>query len=294
MEKRIPKKDGTERVLYVPNLSLKVVQRWILKEILEKIKVSNQAMAFVPGKNGLKTNAECHRKNLFILEMDIKNFFGSVTEEQVFKLFCNIGYNTNVSAILTNLCTYKKMLPQGAVTSPYIANLVTYHLDRRINGFCSRKDIVYTRYADDMSFSANDRVKLNRIEGFVKYIVYDEGFEINERKTRYLSNEVKKTITGITINYEEIHVDKKFKRLIREMIFKTFVNCNYANNEKIKGCIAYVESIEPGYKEKILKYIRQMIQKTQFMMNKEIVEAYNSNKLYEILPDMNYVETPFG
>ena len=85
----IPKKDKTERKLHVPNLSLKVVQRWILKEILEKIFVSEQTMAFVPHKNGLKENAERHKKNIFLLEMDITNFFGTITEQQVYRLFCN-------------------------------------------------------------------------------------------------------------------------------------------------------------------------------------------------------------
>ena len=153
-QKVIPKKDKTERILNVPSLSLKVVQKWILKEILEKILVSEQAMAFVPHKNGLRENAERHKKNIFLLEMDITNFFGTITEQQVYTLFCNIGYNTKVAGILANLCTYDNYLPQGAVTSPYIANLVCYHMDARINGYCSRKDIVYTRYADDLTFSS--------------------------------------------------------------------------------------------------------------------------------------------
>lgn len=178
----IPKKDKTERKLHVPNLSLKVVQRWILKEILEKIFVSEQSMAFVPHKNGLKENAERHKKNIFLLEMDITNFFGTITEQQVYRLFCNIGYNSKVAGILANLCTYNDYLPQGAVTSPYIANLVCYHMDARINGYCSRKDIVYTRYADDLTFSSNNRMLLNKVEKFIKYIVGDEGFVINEKR----------------------------------------------------------------------------------------------------------------
>lgn len=289
-QKKIPKKDGTSRTLYVPHLALKVVQRWILKEILENINVSCQAMAFLPKKNGLRVNAEYHKKYVYILKMDIKNFFGSIQEKQVFQLFCRIGYNTEVSAILANLCTYKDVLPQGAVTSPYIANLVTYHLDVSLNGLCSRKDIVYTRYADDLSFSSNNRTKLNSIEKIVRYIVKEEGFEINEKKTRYLSNDVKKTITGITINNEEVHVDKALKKKIRAMIFNSIVNKDYTRNEKIKGSIAYVDSIEEGYREKILKYIIQITEKSQFRNNIDIVSTYNKNKLFKSLPDMKYEE----
>ena len=96
-------KDKTERTLNVPSLSLKVVQRWILKEILEKIYVSEQAMAFIPHKNGLRENAERHKKNIFLLEMDITNFFGTITEQQVYRLFCNIGYNSKVAGVFSQL-----------------------------------------------------------------------------------------------------------------------------------------------------------------------------------------------
>lgn len=292
-EKEIPKKDGTLRTIYVPTLSLKVVQKWILINILEKINVSEQSMAFVPKKNGLRANAEYHSKNLFILEMDISDFFGTIKEKQVFKLFCHIGYNTKVSAILANLCTYKGILPQGAVTSPYIANLICYHLDSRLNGLCSRRDVVYTRYADDLSFSSNNRLQLNSIEKFIKYIIEDEGFQINNKKTRYLSNDVKKTVTGITINNEEIHVDKIIKRNLRAQIHYSILNKNYKDNEKIRGMIAFISSIENGYKDKMLNYISKLIQKSTFTGDKDIVKAFNRNKLYKELPDMKYNKNPF-
>lgn len=289
-EKKIPKKNNNERTLNVPNLSLKVVQRWILKEILEKILVSDQAMAFVPHKNGLKESAEIHKKNIFILQMDITDFFGTITEKQVYKLFCNIGYSSKVAGILANLCTYDGYLPQGAVTSPYIANLVCYHMDARINGYCSRRDIVYTRYADDLAFSSDNRTLLNKVEKFIKYVVEDEGFIINEKKTRYMSNDVKKTITGITINYDSVHVDKEFKRLLRSQIFSSIKLKDYSSNNKILGKIAYINSIEDGFKEKIIKYIECIIQKSYLTSDKSIVEAFNSNKLFSELPDMEYVE----
>lgn len=289
-QKVIPKKDKTERILNVPNLSLKVVQKWILKEILEKIFVSEQAMAFVPNKNGLRENAERHKKNIFLLEMDITNFFGTITEQQVYTLFCNIGYNSKVAGILANLCTYNNYLPQGAVTSPYIANLVCYHMDARINGYCSRKDIVYTRYADDLTFSSDNRMLLNKIEKFIKYIVTDEGFTINDKKTRYLSNDVKKTVTGITINDDSIHVDKKFKRDLRAQIYCSIKLKDYQNNSQILGKIAYVNSIEKGFRDKIIRYITNLITRTEFAGNIDVVNAFNDNKLFAELPDMVFQE----
>lgn len=286
--KTIPKKNGKNRTLHIPQFALKVVQRWILKEILEKIRVSNQTMAFVPKKNGLLTNAQSHKDNVFILEMDLHNFFESIDKKRVFNLFYAIGYNKKVSAMLTNLCTYNNVLPQGAVTSPYIANLIAFHLDKRLNGLCSRRDIVYTRYADDLSFSSNNRSNLNSIEKLVKKIISDEGFEINSQKTRYLSNDVKKTVTGITINNYAVHADKKLKKKIRAMIFYSITNQDYSMNENIKGSIAFVNSIEKGYKEKIIKYIINITKKDYLKSNVYIVNKYNENKLFENLPNMKY------
>lgn len=289
-ERKVYKKDGTTRTLHIPSLSLKVIQKWILMEILEKINVSKQAMAFVPKKNGLKENAEFHKKNIFLLEMDITDFFGTIAEKQVYRLFCNIGYGSKVATVLTNLCTYDGVLPQGAVTSPYIANLVCYHLDARLNGYCSRKDIEYTRYADDLTFSSNNRNLLNRAEKFLKYIVTKEGFYINAKKTRYLSNDVKKTVTGITINNEEIHVDKKFKRTIRAQIYTSIKAKNYKDNDKIRGKIAYVNSIEKGYKKKTIEYIKTIIIKPELTSNLSLTNEFNKNKLFSILPDMTFIK----
>lgn len=149
-------------------------------------------------------------------------------------------------------------------------------------------DVVFTRYADDLSFSSNVRARLNGIENFIKYIIKDEGFEINEKKTRYLSNDVKKTITGITINNEEMHVDKAFKRRIRAMINNSIAQKDYSQNDKIRGMVAYVNSIEADYKGKICKYINALAKRPFFYANKDIVEAFNKNKLYKEIQDMVY------
>ena len=127
----------------------------------------------------------------------------------------------------------------------------------------------------------------------MKNIVSDEGFEINEKKTRYLSNDVKKSITGITINNEEIHVDKKLKRDIRALIFSSIASKNYALNDKIRGSIAYVNSIEPGYQEKMINYIERIINKDELKNDLGVVKTFNENKLYKVLPDMKYEESPF-
>lgn len=285
-QKSIPKKDGSERVLSIPSYPLKIVQKWILTEILEKITVSDQSMAFVPGKNGLLDNANKHKNNVFVLEMDITDFFGSINSKTIFHLFQNIGYNKDVSTIFSNICTYNNSLPQGGVTSPYLANLVCYNLDKRLTGFCDRRDIVYTRYADDMSFSCNNRIILNRAESIISRIVEDEGFIINPKKTRYLSEQTKKTVTGITINSGEAHANRELKRALRAAIFNSIMDGDYSKNDWIRGCIAFVNSIETGYKDKMIKYIEHIVSKPAIKNDVKLIADYNNNKIITSLPDI--------
>ena len=113
-EFKLPKRSGGDREIVSPSYPLKLVQRWILEEILNKLPVSDAAYAYVKGNGlGIKKNADLHKKSLYILELDFKDFFPSISREQIFYLFKNIGYNNLVSNILANLCTYQMCLPQG-------------------------------------------------------------------------------------------------------------------------------------------------------------------------------------
>lgn len=289
----IPKKDGTHRVLHVPSFSMKVVQKWILHNILEKVEVSNQSMAFTRHR-GIRKNAEFHKENVFLLKMDIKNFFGNITYRKVFDLFLGLGYSSSASGILTSICTYKFALPQGAVTSPYIANLVCSSMDTKIENYCNLRDISYTRYADDLCFSTNDKALLLELKKVVKDIVYEEGFRIHTKKTKLLSNYMKKTITGITINDGLIKVNKEFKKCLRSQIFNSIKSCDYRDKNQIVGKIAYINSIEDGFRDMIVRnYISRIIMRSFFTENIDIVNAFNKNKFYDDLPDMLFKESLF-
>ena len=183
----IPKKDGTSREINAPCMSLKVIQRWVLENILYKVRVSQYSIGFAKNGKGspLVQCAERHKNNLYILKMDLKNFFTSVKRGRVYNQFLQLGYNTYASNLLTNICTLDGSLPQGAVTSPYLANLVCFKMDIRIAGYCNKRDITYTRYADDLVFSCDNRDMLRKIYGMIKKIVEDEGFVVNERPGFY-------------------------------------------------------------------------------------------------------------
>ena len=284
----IEKKDGGKRKINEPSLSLKMVQRWVLENILYKIKTSQYSYGSKRGErkgSPLVHCAEKHKNNLYVLKLDLKSFYPSIKREKVFYTFVNIGYNSDISNLLTNICVLDDELPQGAITSPYLANLVCRQLDLRIAGYCNRRNIVYTRYADDLTFSSDDGQLLKNIHGMIKKIVEDEGFFLNQRKTVFKTPKGHKVVLGLTINDSLLKASKEMKRNIRAMIHYAVVTGDYAMNDKVRGYIAYVDSIEKNYKNKCIRYLQKLSESTLCLFP-DVVKAYNSNKIYQELPDM--------
>lgn len=283
----IAKRDGTPREINAPIASLKIVQRWILENILYNIKVSNYSFGFNNKTIGspLVMCAEKHKNNLYMLRMDLKNFFPSISRERVFYQFVNMGYNTYASNLLTNICVDNDKLPQGAVTSPYLANIICYKLDIRIATYCNKRDITYTRYADDLTFSSDNRDALRNIYGMIKKIVQSEGFSVNENKTYFMTPKCHKKLLGLTINDNMIKAPKEFKRMVRAMIHQSIIAGEYGDNRVIKGYISYIDSIESGYMHKIIKYISKFLDDT-ITLFPDAVAAFNANKLFKEVPDM--------
>lgn len=281
----IDKKDGTKREILNPSYSMKMLQRWILENILYKVLVSEASVAYKKGSgHSTKKNAELHKKSLYIMKLDISNFFHSISRQRVYYLFKRIGYNKLISNTFANICTYKDYLPQGAVTSAYLSNIICYKLDRRLLGFCGRRDIIYSRYADDLTFSCDNKDILKKLKAVIYEIIIDEGFEINEKKTRFLSPKSRKRITGITVNNGNLKAPKEMKKKVRAMIHHAIVSKNYSQLNSVKGYIAYINSIEKGYNDKIKKYINRF-QSSDLMYFDDIIDQYNQNKIYKDLND---------
>ena len=288
---KIKKKDKSDRTIASPVLSLKMVQRWILENILYRIKNSPYSFGFEKcGVSPLVSCAEKHKNNLYILKMDIKNFYPSILKEKIYYIFSEIGYNTEVSNLLTNICTYDNELPQGAVTSPYISNLILRKLDLRIAGYCNKRDIVYTRYADDLTFSSDNREVLRKIHGMIKKIVKDEGFLLNDKKTIFMTPKGHKKILGVTVNNGMVKVSRELKRNLRALIHLQIATGDYSCNEQIKGYISYINSIETGYKQKMIDYIKSLTT-SSLCLFPELVEAFNANKIYKEIPNMEVMKS---
>lgn len=258
---KIKKRNGKPREINAPNFKLKVIQKWILVNILEKTPVSEQATAFCKGLNGIKFNAEKHLENKYLLEIDIKDFYPSIKFSKIVKLFKSLGYNEEISLFFAKICSYKGKLPQGGVTSPYISNLICKRLDRQINRYCINRGIIFSRYADDLTFSANNKALLLQLMKYLNnYLKYSK-FTVNNDKTRLLSPSSHKIITGITVNNGELKVKKKIKRLVRALIYYGIKNDNFIKRDKIVGNIAFVNSIELGYAAICAEYIKNCLDK---------------------------------
>ena len=212
----IPKKNGELRQIDEPLPGLKNIQRWILDEILNKLPVSKYAKAYVK-KRSVKSNAYYHRNKNIIITLDIKDYFASIHFVKVVNVFLSLGYVEQVAYILANMCLLKNSLPQGAPSSPALSNLCTNDLDNDLSEFVKGKGIMYTRYADDITFSGKF-INVKLFYKNIKQLVNKHGFRLNYTKTRVLYKHQRQLVTGVVVN-EKLQITKDIRHKIRQSIY---------------------------------------------------------------------------
>ncbi len=233
----VPKADGSGREIWAPLPRLKAAQRWILREIVEHLPVHGAAHGFLPGRSIL-SNAAVHTGARILLNMDLKDFFPTVSFRRVKGVFRNAGYREQIATLLALLCTESprkvvthddktyyialgpRCLPQGAPTSPALTNTLCMRLDRRLSGLARKYGWRYTRYADDLTFSLPEKhkgaPKLGALMGGVKMIVADEGFALHPDKTRVKRKGGAQKVTGLVVNGDKgPRVPRTIKRRLR-------------------------------------------------------------------------------
>ncbi len=256
---RIPKRRGGWRQIQSPNKELKAVQAWILRNILDKLSTSRYATAYVKGR-GLLDNVSPHMSNRYFLSVDIRNFFPSVRSFLVHHLFERLGYSKLAASKLARLCSYFSGLPQGAVTSPALSNLICLTLDRRLAGLASRKNIVFTRYADDITFSTNNRNALPRVLPSVYRILRNEGFEPHQEKTRILGPRTQCLITGLVKNSSDpaFGIGRKKKVAMRAIMHNFLAHGKahpkYPNEASIEGWVQFLKNVDTASYNQMVRY----------------------------------------
>ncbi len=281
----VPKRSGGVRRLSAPHASLAQTQQWIFREILNKLPVEEMAHGFVRGRNVL-TNAQPHVGQPVILNLDLENFFPSISWVRIRALFQRLGYSGAVATILALLCTEcpreaveyagthyyvatgPRGLPQGASTSPALSNQIARRLDRRLKGLADKMGLVYTRYADDLTLSgpAELNSKVGYLMARVRHIAGEEGFRINSKKTRVLRRNTAQTVTGVVVN-EKVNLSRRELRRLRAILHQAAKTGLEAQNRDeqphfaawLRGKIAYVRMVRPDLAEKLLTQYRQAI-----------------------------------
>ncbi|MGJ4852132.1 retron Ec67 family RNA-directed DNA polymerase/endonuclease [Bacillota bacterium Meth-B3] len=226
---QIPKKTGGNRQIHASVDELKIIQSRLANRLWEYQKAirternirQNISHAFEKKKN-IITNAHIHRNKYLVLNLDLEHFFESIHFGRVVGYFeknKDFSLPHDVAIILAQLTCHEGHLPQGAPSSPIITNLICHILDMRILKIAKRYKLDYTRYADDMTFSTNDRAFTERKEAFMHDIeseICKSGFTINHQKTRMSLRDSKQKVTGLVVN-QKANVDSDYYKQTRAM-----------------------------------------------------------------------------
>lgn len=252
----ILKRNGKRRPISEPLPSLKEIQLWILENILYKVHVSPFAKAYKPGVT-IMDNLKFHKNQPKVLALDMDNFFPSIKIEAVHEIFFRLGYSKILSDLLAKLCCKDNSLPQGAPTSPYLSNIFFNRADNIISDYCKERKIMYTRYADDLTFSGNFDEK--ELLAKITNVVNGLGLTINENKSRLMTPNTRQTVTGIVVNQKPQVVFHKRNRLRKDLYYiKKFGFSDHMKRRKIKqsnylehliGKVNFVVQINPEDKE---------------------------------------------
>ena len=289
----LPKGNGSVRLIEAPKSRLKEMQRQILSEILEKVPAHSATHGFVKGRS-IKTFVASHVGQRVVLRMDLKDFFPSFRAARVQAFFRTLGYPESVADLLAGICTnatprrvWKELasevdlgalqearslysrphLPQGAPTSPSLANLCTYRLDCRLAGLAKRVEAGYTRYADDLALSGDEKLdrRIARVSTHVAAILLEEGFNVHHRKTRVMRQGVRQHLAGVVINRHANVIRSDFDRL--KAILSNCVRHGPESQNRdahprfrshLEGRVSFVEMVNPARGARLRRVFEQI------------------------------------
>lgn len=222
----IPKRKGGGRVIDAPSDRLSGIQRrlnFLLQIMYYRIRPEcvhgfiRTAKENTPSYS-IASNAAVHVRAKYVLNMDLADFFHSISVHRIKKLFMSYPFYlpNRPAAFLALLSTYKERLPMGAPTSPVLSNFSCFLLDRRLMDYAAANGMKYTRYADDLSFSSEREITNQEVQA-IAGIIRLYGFRVNEKKTRIQSYRGAQVVTGIKVN-EKLNVNRSYVRSIRAML----------------------------------------------------------------------------
>ncbi len=280
----VVKASGSLRLIEAPKPRLKQLQRKLLTDILQHIPPHESAHGFRAGRS-IATYVAPHVGQTIVLKMDLRDFFVSITRARVFSIILTAGYPEDLARRLAGLCTntvpiavwnqsaavcrdpstmaadwlarrrYRQPhLPQGAPTSPALANLAAYRLDARLAGLAHAAEARYTRYADDLLFSGGESFArtIRRFAAHAAAIALEEGFAVQHRKTRVMRQGIQQRVAGLVINQKANTPRQEYDRL-KAVLFNCVRHGPQSQNRAevpdfrahLAGRIAHVAHVNP-------------------------------------------------
>jgi hypothetical protein len=277
VEFEIPKAKGGTRRIAAPRTPLRKVQRAILDKILAKVPMHASCHGFVAGRSTV-TNAKPHQGAAIVIKMDLKDFFPTVHYRRVRGLFEHLGYNETVAATLAGLTTYRPklndkevvwpgVLPQGAPTSPALANLACRRMDKRLEKLAAKYGATYTRYADDLTFSFRKApdFRVGRFLWWVDGICQQEGFTERAEKRRILRAKHQQRVTGLVVN-KSVKVPRADRRRFRAILhnvakhgLESQARGHADFGAYLSGYAAYVNMVDPVLGRRLLDEVARLL-----------------------------------
>lgn len=264
-EYKIPKKKGGYREISEPNPSLKELQKQLYITLLQcHIFPNDKAYAYIDSR-GTIDMAEYHKDSRFVVKMDLKNFFPSITKELLktvlLRNYAFVIIEQEIPRFLDRLCEiacYKGSLPQGSPLSPYLSNILMVEFDHRILKHLQSKGIKYTRYADDMVFSSKKYCSIKFLTLLVQSTlkeVFGDAIKLNKEKTKQLKTTGRCYVVGVKINNQNnITYGHEKKKKLKYQLYNMFKAYEADKDtvpveqiQELIGQFSYMKQIEPNY-----------------------------------------------
>jgi retron-type reverse transcriptase len=232
------------RTINAPSAELKGLQRWIVRNVLRAVKLHIAASAFRPGCS-IVNNAKPHAGHDFVFNADLRDYFPSITSRRIFGLFRALGFANELAAAFTRLTTRAGELPQGAPTSPELANIIARRLDSRLDGLCQRCGWRYTRYCDDITVSGNG--VFGGAKRVIEAIIASEGFEVNTKKTRVHRRGQSQMVTGLVVN-EFPNVPRSQRHRWRAIFHQASLHPDRfgGRSQELRGYVSFLRMVHPS------------------------------------------------
>ncbi len=254
---QIRKASGGFRTIDHPARELKLLQSWLVNNVFRLLPVHQAAFAYREGVSIL-AHASVHVSQSYMLKVDFRDFFPSVTSEDVIRvLMANASVFSEALSVedydlVRRLVCKSGRLTIGAPSSPILSNAVLFEFDSYWAGRCSRDDVKYSRYADDLYFSTNRPHVLSPILTELREDLNRRAsprLVINDAKTAFTSRKRRRLVTGLVLTSDKrVSVGRTLKRKIKTMIFQYGpVNADSGEAASLRGLISYVRSVDPTF-----------------------------------------------